>query len=88
MSEHIASIAAKQGYDGQEFCQSVVSDGEYGIYIGVHPYHDLDNGAMDDVIVISESYDSATDESTARVYAMQGYNEYQLWTRNVTGKDV
>ena len=43
---------------------------------------------MDDVIVISESYDSATDESTARVYAMQGYNEYQLWTRNVTGKDV
>ena len=43
---------------------------------------------MDDVIVISESYDSATDESTARVYAMQGYNEYQLWTRNVTGKEV
>ncbi len=87
-SEHIASIAAKQGYDGQEFCQSVVSDGEYGIYIGVYPYRDLDTDALDDVIVVSGSYDSSANKSTASIYARQGYGEYQFWNQSVTGDGV
>ena len=85
-SKHIAGITAKQGYDGQEFwTQSVVSDDECAIYVGVHPYHDLDNDTLDDVIVVSESYDSAANKSTASVCARQGYGEYQFWNRSVTG---
>ncbi|MEA3323999.1 MAG: dockerin type I repeat-containing protein [Euryarchaeota archaeon] len=83
---HTANVCAKQGYDGQEFwTQSVVSDGEYGIYIGVHPYYDLNDDTLDDVIVISESYDSVANESTASMCVRQGGSGYQFWNRSVTG---
>ena len=81
-----ASVYAKRGYDGHQFwSQSVTGDGEHDTDILVSSYCDLDGDNKDDVVVESRNYDSVTDEYTASVYAMRGYDGHQFWSQSVTG---
>jgi hypothetical protein len=91
MDEYTASVYARRGYDGHRFwSQSVTGDGERGIGAWIYLYFDLnlDGDNKDDVIVISESYDSITDEYTASVYVRRGYDGHQFWSQSVTGESV
>ncbi len=84
--ECTVGVRAIRGYDGEEFWnQSVTGDGGDGAYIWAYPYGDLDSDNLDDVLVNFRSYNSSTDEKTASVHAIRGYDGDLLWTRSVTG---
>jgi hypothetical protein len=84
--EYTVNVNAIRGYDGEEFWnQSVTGDGGDGAYIWAYPYGDLDSDNLDDVLVNFRSYNSSTDEKTASVHAIRGYNGDVLWTKSVTG---
>ena len=84
--ECTVNVNAIRGYDGAEFWnQSVTGDGGDGAYIWAYPYGDLDSDNLDDVLVNFRSYDSATDEKTASVHAIRGYDGDLLWTKSITG---
>jgi len=84
--EYTVGARAIRGYDGAEFWnQSVTGDGGDGAYMWAYPYGDLDSDNLDDVFVNFRSYNSSTDEKTASVHAVRGYDGDLLWTRSVTG---
>ena len=85
-SEYTVSVYAKRGYNGNLFWSQSVTGEDADMW--AYSYCDLDGDGKDDVIVESRSYNSATDESAASVYAKRGYDGNLFWSQSVTGEDV
>ena len=79
------SVSAVNGDGAELWRQSIVYETGWIGDIPAHPAGDLDGDNKDDVIVESRSYDSATDEYTASVYAKRGYDGNLFWNQSVTG---
>ena len=82
------SVSALNGDGTELWRQSIVYETHWVGDIPANTVGDLDGDNKDDVIVNSQSYDSATDEETASVYAKRGYDGHQFWSQSVTGEDV
>lgn len=77
------------GGDGTELWgQSSVYGGWWIDDIPAVPVDDLDGDGKRDVIVISRSYDSTTDEYTASVDVRRGYDGNIIWSQSNRGEDV
>ncbi len=84
--ECTASVQVIRGYDGDLFwSQSITSNGTYSTDMRAYPCCDLNYDGMGDVIVVSESYDSAADGYTANMRAIRGYDGDEFWNQSVTG---
>ncbi|RZN38425.1 MAG: hypothetical protein EF813_04905 [Methanosarcinales archaeon] len=84
--EKTAGICAIRGYDGDEFWNKSVTGIDVAMW--AYTYQDLDGDNKDDAIIHSQSYDPATDEYTASVRAMRGYDGDEFWNKSITGKDA
>jgi hypothetical protein len=75
-------LIAKRGYDGTHLWNQTVTGTECGIV--AEWVRNLDEDALDEVIVYERSYDAATDVETKKVIAKDGNTGTHLWEQTVT----
>jgi hypothetical protein len=75
-------LIAKRGYDGTHLWNQTVNGSECGI--AAEWVLNLDEDALDEVIVYERSYDAATDIELKKVIAKEGNTGTHLWEHTVT----
>ena len=75
-------LIAKRGYDGTHLWNQTVTGSECGIT--AEWVQNLDEDALDEVIVYERSYDAAMDIETKKVIAKEGDTGAHLWEQTVT----
>jgi hypothetical protein len=80
--EQAKELIAKRGYDGTNLWNQTVYGTECGI--AAEWVLNLDEDALDEVIVYVRSYDAATDIETRKVIAKKGNTGAFLWEQTVT----
>jgi len=76
------NLIAKRGYDGTHLWNQTVNGTECGIV--AEWVLNLDEDALDEVIVYERSYDASTDVETKKVIAKDGNTGTHLWEHVVT----
>ena len=78
------TVIAKRGYDGMHLWNESVSCEDWmNCGVRASPAGDLDGDGKEDVLVLAEEYDEATNTTTETVIAKRGYDGMHLWEEPV-----